>query len=294
MRDQGPDFWSPSRSTGALVCSRSRPALGPFVAGVVLPFQCPPEGPGAAPFLEQTGASVLRGVWLVATTRSVRQCIKTLRPSSNVSSRRSRSTWARITLQLYNWPTRNKIEFQYHAMNKEPHVLNSPPFPLLTWEGDLWQGVIDLEFGNGVTLLALPFDESVTRVPSNAQRDALVYHISHGQIVIQSVLAAMRRYYDEMRPRYLDFLGPKAPNLMPSVQSLEELRPLIGLMVVWVHPWTKEGMAFVGLEFHCTWDQEHGVGVLMHRDRVVSIGDADHAFAIRPNEADSSTRSLAK
>lgn len=34
-------------------------------------------------------------------------------------------------------------------------------------------------------------------------------------------------------------------------------------------------MAYVGYEFRCTWDEEHGMGVMTHKNRVVAIGGAD-------------------
>jgi len=35
----------------------------------------------------------------------------------------------------------------------------------------------------------------------------------------------------------------------------------------------KDGIPYVGFEFGCTWDEEHGLGVLMHGTRTVEIGD---------------------
>ena len=40
----------------------------------------------------------------------------------------------------------------------------------------------------------------------------------------------------------------------------------------------KEGVAYLGLEFGCEWDQEHGLGVLPHRDRVLEVCQADTSF----------------
>ena len=36
-------------------------------------------------------------------------------------------------------------------------------------------------------------------------------------------------------------------------------------------------MAYLGLAFHCTWDEEHGAGVLLHGSRVVNVGETDTA-----------------
>lgn len=37
-------------------------------------------------------------------------------------------------------------------------------------------------------------------------------------------------------------------------------------------------MAYVGFSFWCTWDDEHGLGVMTHKNRVVKIGGVDTAL----------------
>ena len=37
-------------------------------------------------------------------------------------------------------------------------------------------------------------------------------------------------------------------------------------------------MAYVGWEFGCTWDDEHGLGVMTHGNPIVNVGAADIAF----------------
>jgi hypothetical protein len=172
-------------------------------------------------------------------------------------------------------------------MTNDPEHIEMPPFPAMRWDDcDLWEGSVDLVFGRGAALTVAPFDPSISRLPSEVQHQAMSFHLEHGQEVFDSVLAALRPYYAQMRPRYLRFLGSEADSLMPAVQSAEELSRLIDLRHVHVHPWTKDGVGYVGLQFGCSWDQEHGFGVLMHRDRVVSIGSADVSFACSPDDAD--------
>jgi hypothetical protein len=171
-------------------------------------------------------------------------------------------------------------------MSADSDRLDQPPFPPLKWDDcDWWDGGIDLAFGESVGLTVTPYDPSVSRLPSSAQAAALEFQIENGGRVRESVLEAIRRYYDELRPRYLDFLGEEAGRLMPEIQGTWQLRDLIDLVQVHVHPWGLDGLAFVGLQFGCTWDREHGLGVQMHGDRVVEIGSADASFAWSPDEA---------
>jgi hypothetical protein len=45
-------------------------------------------------------------------------------------------------------------------------------------------------------------------------------------------------------------------------------------------------MSYVGLEFGCSWDKEHGFGVMLHGSRVFDIGSADTSFAWQPKESE--------
>ncbi len=65
---------------------------------------------------------------------------------------------------------------------------------------------------------------------------------------------------------------------MPPIRSVEELRGAIGLGTVHILNVAEDGVAYVGLEFGCEWDEEHGMGVLMHRDRVLEVSQGDTSF----------------
>jgi hypothetical protein len=68
--------------------------------------------------------------------------------------------------------------------------------------------------------------------------------------------------------------------LIPDIQSVDDLHAHIGLAGVFVHQVQKDGIPYVGFRFHCTWDDEHGLGVLMHGTRAVDIGGADTSFLL--------------
>ncbi|WAC18894.1 hypothetical protein OVA24_16810 [Luteolibacter sp. SL250] len=172
-------------------------------------------------------------------------------------------------------------------MNLFPDHLDMPPFPSLVWDDcDWWDGIVDLSFGANAVLTVTPYDPSVSRIPSAYQSEALAFHLDEGERVFSVVLGALQAYYEGMRPRYRSFLGDGFESLMPALNNKEELIPLIDLREAHIHPWHKGGVGYVGLQFGCSWDQEHGLGLLMHLDRVVEIGGADVSFAWSPDEAD--------
>ena len=64
----------------------------------------------------------------------------------------------------------------------------------------------------------------------------------------------------------------------PTSPSRTSLAPLMGLSGVHVLAVTRDGAAYIGFEFGCVWDGEHGAGVMTHRGQVVATGQADVSF----------------
>ena len=81
---------------------------------------------------------------------------------------------------------------------------------------------------------------------------------------------------------------------MHPVADAGDFRRLTGLHAVHVHQVAlralndelADGVPYVGFEFGCTWDDEHGLGILMHGQRAVEIGGADTAFLLWIAEQD--------
>src|SRR5207249_542364 len=82
--------------------------------------------------------------------------------------------------------------------------------------------------------------------------------------------------FPRFRARFYELASPSDP--FPMVDSPDGLRNVMGLTSVLIHPVSWEGVAYVGYEFGCTWDTEHGLGTMMHRDRIVDLGGADTAI----------------
>jgi hypothetical protein len=97
--------------------------------------------------------------------------------------------------------------------------------------------------------------------------------------VASAVLEGLLAEYPRLQELY-GYEGAERKTYMPDVSRTEEFRPLIGLHIVHFVPLLKEGLPYVGYEFGCTWDGEHGLGVLMHGNRVVEVGGADTAFTL--------------
>ena len=99
--------------------------------------------------------------------------------------------------------------------------------------------------------------------------------------MIDAALDAILKEYPQWRKNYdADEMeaDEDEPFHMPVVKKRYELKELVKPTDVRVLNVADAKCAYVGITLSCTWDEEHGVGVLMHKARVVAVGQADVAF----------------
>ena len=135
---------------------------------------------------------------------------------------------------------------------------------------DLWDRPIDLPFLGAVrsARLRVLIDEEGGIEPQQieAYRD---FAKRTGEYMSKAEKAILR-YYRSVRDDYLG-MSEAGDEAAPPVKSVGELAKLV----------TLEGVHFgygcdvptCGLLCECTWEEEHGVGVLFERGRVTEVGD---------------------
>jgi len=105
---------------------------------------------------------------------------------------------------------------------------------------------------------------------SQAQYESIQYLTKNSEVVRDSLLNSLLKDYASAKEIYED--------LMPEISSIEDYKEHIGLSFLHVMDSEKDGFAYYGFELGCSWDDEHGVGVMMHKDRVIAIGLAEESF----------------
>jgi len=122
--------------------------------------------------------------------------------------------------------------------------------------------------------------------PLAPQEIALIrWVITHDASMAKALFAAVLKKYPMLQENY-GYSSEERVKYMPDVETIEQLGQLIDLQSANVHQITKAKQPYAGFEFACRWDQEHGLGVLMHGNRVVQIGGADTAILLWIAEAD--------
>jgi hypothetical protein len=161
-----------------------------------------------------------------------------------------------------------------------------------------WQGFQSRRGAYGFKDTDHPSDGSVALIfaPEGRDESPLIeselrlvrWAVQHAQEMQRSLLEKLLLEYPAIQKKYRGFAHV---NDLPPVQSADDFKTIIGLHGVNIHPIEHEGLPYVGLEFGCSWDCEHGLGVLMHGTRVVEIGGADTAILLWIAEKDAGIES---
>jgi hypothetical protein len=127
------------------------------------------------------------------------------------------------------------------------------------------------------TVTVKPADRKLRSAPTAEQIAAYAHLKAEGSEIRRALLDALLREYPEWRTRY-GYDPEEEAELMPVVNDPDDFARLIGLGTIHVLDVAKDGAAYIGLEFGCTWDEEHGLGAMTHRGRIVQLGGADTSF----------------
>jgi hypothetical protein len=178
-----------------------------------------------------------------------------------------------------------------------PDRYDQPPFPRMEWKDGMWEaetvlpewagfqtrrgwycGISSPAPSNGSVLLRVFRPEGGVTTPSAEQIAAYRHFRDNGSAVRDAILAAVFAEYPTYREEYCDAYAREESEQMPALERPDQLRSLMGLGNLFILDVWRDGMGYVGFEFGCVWEEEHGLGVLTHAARVVEIGQAPTAF----------------
>jgi hypothetical protein len=116
--------------------------------------------------------------------------------------------------------------------------------------------------------------------PGQEQIAAYRYLLDNEAKLIEAVMTGILQHFREdwFEDWQRDWEDKRLVERINTVAGIRETVSFIGLFV---HGVAKDGQSYLGFDFGCDWHphlSEHNLGVLMHRDRVVEVGQAETAF----------------
>lgn len=93
-----------------------------------------------------------------------------------------------------------------------------------------------------------------------------------------TLLDAVFAAYPTIRATFSHLSDEVRGRVLPDIPTPDALRPLVGLTSLVLHAVPHAATPYLGAVFTCAWDEEHGLGVLLHGTTVLATGDADTAL----------------
>ncbi len=180
-------------------------------------------------------------------------------------------------------------------MDETPPDYSEPGLPTFSWDGDVWSATDTLpswagfqsrggaygardrrEPATGRVNVGIQTPRNKPTQPRPSQAAAYRWLKEHEADVARAVRDAAFAYYPSARAEWLRHFPDDSASL-PVLTAPGDLAQVMGLHDVHVLATAKDGFAYIGFEFGCNWDDEHGFGVMTHKDRVIAIGEARRA-----------------
>lgn len=100
----------------------------------------------------------------------------------------------------------------------------------------------------------------------------------HEQALHDHIIAAIFALAPSFKAHWREL---EITHLLPPLNSAQDLKQLIDLSYIDIYTQTKDALPYLGFEFECAWDPEHGFHVLTHGLRVVTLdGDVNDSAVI--------------
>lgn len=154
---------------------------------------------------------------------------------------------------------------------------------------DGFEGIIKLDVWSG-HLNCLGSYGKIMNTPSNGtfqlfvegdlseiQLETIKYHVRNQREIRLLILERLLNVYSQWQQQY-GYSDEEMVKYMPNVTSLDDFRSLLGPHCIHIMDRDMKGFSYVGYEFGCMWDEEHGFGALTHKNSIVEIGGADIAL----------------
>lgn len=146
----------------------------------------------------------------------------------------------------------------------------------------IWRGKINLNswndfFGDNIIIeLNIGGDKKVNNLEIR-HKEAYEYILNHQSELLENIMFSLLSEYSNMQDEYR-YDDDEINKYMPSVNSIHDFSKLMLPKRIYILDIEKDNLSYIGFSFSCSWDDEHGYGVMMHKNRVVKMGGEETAF----------------
>lgn len=148
--------------------------------------------------------------------------------------------------------------------------------------GRSWEGIIQLNEWDKVfecqLNLALNIGgDSITYDITEIHENTLKYIVEQQECILNVVFDALYLNYPIWQEEY-GYEGDEKTLFMPDISCKEDLKLLLVPQKIYIMNIEADNLAYYGIELNCRWDEEHGIGLMLYKCRVVEVGGSETAF----------------
>lgn len=141
-----------------------------------------------------------------------------------------------------------------------------------------WTDFIDNEL-NTAHCLILNEDGCEGVEATEKHRKGMDYLKENQTPILEAILNALLAEYPKLQQRY-NFSEEDKADFMPDISDIRQFADLLSLLTIYITSECEDDIPQIGFLFSCSWDGEHGFGVMTHKNKIIEMGGADTAFLI--------------
>lgn len=134
-----------------------------------------------------------------------------------------------------------------------------------------------LKSGKSNGIIGISVQSSDFESPQEFQNNAINYFNENQKIVLNALCQGLLDFYPSIMEMY-NIEEYDEEYGFPKLTAINDVKEIIGIGIIHVRDDQKAGFAYLGFECGCPWDEEHGLGIIMYKDKVIEIETADISF----------------
>ena len=185
------------------------------------------------------------------------------------------------------------------ALSLQGEDVSNSVNPTFQWNEFFWEADVNLPDWSGFQERNGPYGAISSDEPSNgniklvfapegrgeealtsAEMELINWFISNQSQVIESITNTLFSNYSAIKDSCIEECGEEMAEYFPEVKDVSDIKNVVGIVSVNIHQVSKDNIPYIGVEMGCNWEEEHGIGFLLHGNKIVEAGGADTAILL--------------
>lgn len=165
---------------------------------------------------------------------------------------------------------RQKLKFDYYKFSEDDDEW---------YIGDNLSSISEFKFGKYADdFIEFWIEQTENLKPHKVQKNAFNYFIDNQESVLNALSNGVFEYCQELMKKHenQDF---KLVFGIDELKTVADVKKIISIDAIDVLEKEKDKFSYLGFRCGCFWDQEHGLRVTMHKDKVISVDDDSSYYA---------------